>query len=38
MELLYKPLEQCKPYLNGRSLNAMRVKQIRDKALSEETH
>ena len=38
MELLYKPLEACKPELNGRSLNAMRLKQIREKALSQETH
>ena len=38
MELLYKPLEACKPHLNGRSLNAMRLKQIREKALSLETH
>lgn len=37
MEALYKPLEQCKERLCGRSMNAMRLKQIRERALSEET-
>ena len=38
MEKLYKPLEECKPRLNGRSLNAMRLKQIRERALSQKTY
>ena len=38
MEKLYKPLEDCKARLNGRSLNAMRLKQIREKALSQKTY
>lgn len=38
MEKLYTTLDDCKPRLNGRSLNAMRLKQIREKALSQNTY
>ena len=37
MEKLYVPLEGCKERLNGRSLNSMRVKQLREKAISPES-
>ena len=37
MEKLYTPLDQSKSNLDGRSLNNIRVKEIRQRAVSENT-
>lgn len=37
MEQLYTPLEGCRPNLTGRSLNAMRLQNIRKTAFSEDS-
>ena len=37
MEKLKVPLEECQSRVEGRSMNAMRVKELRQKAVSAET-
>ena len=37
MERLYVPLNRCGDFLKGSSKNAVRLKQIREQALSEQT-